>query len=142
MADTTTDADGTLIATVHLESGETPHRQSIRAGHHTLVADEPASNGGADAGPSPFSFLLSGLAACTAITLRMYADRKGWSLGPLQVDARIFRDAGGEGYHIERVIRPGAPLTDEQKKRLAEIADKTPVTRAVRGGTPIVTTIV
>src|SRR5215510_8422050 len=105
---------GTLIASVHLESGDAPHRQTIRAGHHDLVADEPTTNGGADAGPSPFGLLLSGLAACTSITLRMYADRKGWALGPVRVDLRLSRGEGDKagGYHIERLIRVGATLSD------------------------------
>jgi putative redox protein len=131
---------GTLISTVHVESGETPHRQSLHIGHHTIVADEPPSNGGGDAGPPPFGLLLGSLAACTSITLRMYADRKGWSLGTVNVDARIFRNADGAGLQIERVVRTSAPLSEEQKRRLAEIADKTPVTRAISGGTPIATT--
>ena len=132
---------GTLIASAHLESGEPPHRQSIRVGHHTIVADEGPSNGGADAGPSPFGLVLSGLIACTSITLRMYADRKGWTLGQVRVDARMFREAGGDGRRIERIIRCEAPLTDEQKRRLGEIADKTPVTRALVQGIPIATTL-
>ena len=131
---------GTLVASAHLESDGPPHRQSIRVGHHTLVADEPPTSGGADAGPSPFGLILAGLIACTSITLRMYADRKGWSLGKVRVDARMFRDADGNGRRIERIIRVEAPLTDEQKSRLAEIADKTPVTRALTSGTPIATT--
>jgi putative redox protein len=130
---------GTLVSTVHLESGEPPHRQSIRIGHHTIVADEPPTNGGGDAGPSPFGLLLGSLAACTSITLRMYADRKGWSLGTVNVEARIFRGADGDGYQIERVVRASAPLSDEQKRKLAEIADKTPVTRALGRGIPITT---
>src|SRR5215471_18734435 len=127
---------GTLLAAVYLDSGDPPHRQSIRAGHHTVVSDEPKTNGGQDAGPSPFGLVLSGLAACTSITLRMYADRKGWTLGTVHVDARIFRDAEGDGLRIERVLRFGAPLSEEQKQRLAEIADKTPVTKAVGRGMP------
>jgi putative redox protein len=131
---------GTLISTVHVESGEPPHRQSLRIGHHTIVADEPPANGGGDAGPSPFGLLLGSLAACTSITLRMYADRKKWSLGTVNVDARIFRTADGASLQIERVVRTSAPLTEEQKGRLAEIAEKTPVTRAITGGIPIATT--
>jgi len=132
---------GTLIGTVYVESGEPPHRQSIRIGRHTVLADEPPTNGGNDAGPSPFGLMLAGLAACTSITLRMYADRKGWSLGTVHVDARIFRDAEGDGLRVERVLRFGAPLSDDQKQRLVEIADKTPVTKALGRGTPIATKV-
>jgi putative redox protein len=128
----------TQIAAAFLESGEPAHRQSIRAGHHTIVADEPPSNGGHDAGPSPFALLLASLAACTSITLRMYADRKGWTLGTVKVDVRVFRD--GDATRIDRVVRLSAPVTDEQKHRLAEIAEKTPVTKLLLKGTAISTT--
>ena len=64
-----------------------PYATRIIAGRHTLTADEPVAAGGADAGPAPFAYLLSGLIACTAITLRMYADRKGWALRRVTVDA-------------------------------------------------------
>jgi putative redox protein len=129
---------GTQIAAAFLESGEPIHRQSIRVGHHTIVADEPPSNGGADAGPSPFSLLLASVAACTSITLRMYADRKGWALGTVKVDVRIFRD--GDAVRIDRVVRLSGQVTGEQKQRLAEIADKTPVTKVLLKGVTIATT--
>src|SRR3954452_11336329 len=129
---------GTQIRAGFLESGDPIHRQTIRAGHHTIICDEPPSNGGADAGPSPFALMLSSLAACTSITLRMYADRKGWSVAPVKVDVRGFRD--GDALRIERVVRLGAPVTDEQRARLAEIADKTPVTKVLVNGAAITTT--
>jgi putative redox protein len=129
----------TATIAASLISEEPPHRQSIRVGHHMIVADEPVANGGGDAGASPFGLMLGALAACTSITLRMYADRKGWSLGVVNVDVSLSRD--GDVQRIERVIRFGAPLSDEQKQRLAEIADKTPVTKVVRAGMPIATTV-
>ncbi|HUQ04735.1 MAG TPA: OsmC family protein [Kofleriaceae bacterium] len=127
------------LATVHLDSGDAPYAQTIRAGHHTVVADEPAAQGGADAGPAPYALLLSALVACTSITLRMYADRKGWQLGPVHVDATITREADGE--RITRTIKVAPTLTEEQRARLLEIADKTPVTKTVKRGTPIVTNL-
>ena len=125
---------------VHLDSQETPYAQTIRAGSHTLVADEPEVLGGGDAGPAPYSLLLAALAACTSITLRMYADRKGWQLGPVHVDLVMTREGDEEG--IERTIRLAPSVTPEQRARLAEIAEKTPVTKTLRRGTPIVTTFV
>lgn len=130
----------THLATVHLDSGTDRYVQTIRAGHHTLSADEPKVLGGADAGPAPYALLLSGLVACTSITLRMYADKKGWELGPVHVDASMFRDQDGE--RIERTIKVVPSLTEEQRGKLAEIADKTPVTKTVKRGTPIVTHVV
>ena len=115
------------------------YRVDVRAGAHELVADEPAAAGGGDLGPTPFGFLLSGLAACTAMTLRMYAERKGWELTTIGVDVRydIVDDEPGA---IERTITVPAELTAEQRDRLADIAERTPVTLAVRAGTPITTT--
>ena len=122
-------------------SADVPRWQvQIRTGTHHLVADEPVGAGGGDTGPNPFRLLLSGLAACTAMTLRMYAERKGWSVSSIevQVDYEVSEDGQAR---IERVIGVPADVPDEQRARLAEIAEKTPVTLAVRGGIPITTTI-
>jgi putative redox protein len=67
------------------------YRQAVRCGRHELLADERLQRGGADAGPMPFEYLLSGLGACTSITLRMYAERKGWNLGDVSVSLRLLR---------------------------------------------------
>jgi putative redox protein len=104
---------------------------------HQLLVDEPVAAGGGDGGPSPVELVAAGLAACTAITLRMYAERKGWELGEVKIDCRAWtQDAG---YRFERTIRFGAPLSEEQRVRLGEIAEKTPVTKLVRAGAPIAT---
>jgi putative redox protein len=110
---------------------------NIKAGHHQLVADEPTSNGGTGTGPSPFALLLAALGACTSITLTMYAQRKGWDLGGVHVAVRLVREEAAE--RIERDLSFGAALSDEQRTRLLEIAEKTPVTRTLRAGTTIVT---
>jgi putative redox protein len=119
----------------------TGYAQAIRAGSHRLTADEPRSNGGTDAGPAPYALLLSALGACTSITLRMYADRKSWALGAIEVRLRLLKSKDGRE-RIEREIRFGATLSDEQRARLGEIAGKTPVTRTVSAGAPITTTMV
>jgi putative redox protein len=114
-------------------------RVDLRVGAHELVADEPADAGGGDVGPTPFGLLLSGLAACTAMTLRMYAARKGWELTTIGVDVR-YDVADDERGAIERTITVPIDLPAEQRDRLADIAERTPVTLALRGGTPITTT--
>lgn len=119
------------VASVHV-TGRERYAQEIRARRHALSADEFGIPGASDAGPTPVELLLSGLGACTAITLRMYAERKGWELGEIQVDLRLVEEAGAR--RIERRIRFGAELDDEQRRRLVEIAEKTPVTRMVREG--------
>jgi putative redox protein len=117
-----------------------PWRVELRAGSHHLVADEPITGGGGDAGPSPFGLLLSGLAACTAMTLRMYAERKGWDLVAIDVDVRYNVDDNGQA-SIERIITLPAGMPASERDRLGEVAERTPVTLAVRAGTPISTTV-
>ena len=129
----------TLLGRVSARLGEVDYAVDLRAGKHRLVSDEPASEGGANAGPGPFSLVLSGLAACTAITLRMYAKRKGWSLGAVDVEARIFRQ--GSASRIDRKISLQGELDDAQRSRLLEISEKTPVTLALKGGIEIRTTL-
>jgi putative redox protein len=115
------------------------YRVELRAGTHELLADEPTGSGGGDLGPTPFGLVVSGLAACTAMTLRMYAARKGFELSTIDVDVR-YDVADGGGATIVRTITVPADLPADQRERLADIAERTPVTVALRGGTPITTT--
>lgn len=115
--------------------------QEVTVGRHTFVVDEPAAVGGQDAGPTPYDLLLAALGACTSMTLRMYAERKGWPLGGVSVElshSRIHaRDcAECETEHglldrIERQIHLDGPLSEEQHRRLMEIADRCPVHRTL-----------
>lgn len=114
---------------------------AIRTGRHPLAADEPPSNGGTDTGPSPYDLVLSGLAACTAITLRMYADRKGWPLGKIHVDLELYKDEQTKADRIARTVSFTGTLTPDQKTRLAEIAEKTPVTKTLKAGARIDTRV-
>jgi putative redox protein len=131
--------DSTRLATAHLTSQPTRYAQSIRVGRHDLVADEPAALGGTDAGIAPYGLLVASLAACTSITLRMYAERKGWELGEVKVDLEMSRD--GDRETIQRTILFGATLSDDQRHRLGEIADKTPVTKTLQRSIAITTTV-
>jgi putative redox protein len=135
-----TEAAGGIVAgaIVELDAAAPPYAVKIHAGHHTLTADEPASVGGGDAGASPFGLLLSSLGACTAITLRMYAERKKWPLAGLQV--RLTYRWEGDAPHIDRDVTLKG-LDAEQRARCAEIAEKTPVTRALKHGIAIKTTL-
>lgn len=106
-------------------------------GGHALVVDEPRDRGGADAGPSPMRVVSGALAACTAITVEMYAERKGWDLGAVEVEVER-EDDGREGARSFTVtLRIPAPLTDEQRERLLVIAGKCPVHRALAGETHV-----
>ncbi len=130
------DDGGHVIANVQaaLDAGH-DYRVELQAGVHRLVADEPPVRGGADAGAAPYALLLSGLAACTAITLRMVAKRKGWPLAGVGVDARLLRGSGQA--HIERTLTLHGSLEPEQVERLLEVAEKTPVTLTLKGGIEI-----
>jgi putative redox protein len=111
----------------------------IANGPHRVSADEPKALGGHDSGATPYQLLLSGLGACTTATLRMYADRKGWKLGTIHVDLEFHKDSEESTGTIRRVISFSEPLTEEQKTKLAAIAEKTPVTRTIKAGAPIAT---
>src|SRR5436305_9648410 len=116
-----------LTATAIVESKK-GYAQNIRSGRHRLTADEPESAGGADTGATPFGLLLSGLGACTAITLRMYAQRKQWPLTGVDVELSYLAPDRSTRW-IDRTVTLHGPLDDQQRAKLAEIAEKTPVTR-------------
>lgn len=119
--------------------GRERYRTQIEVGdRHGLVADEPLSLGGADAGPAPYDLLIAALGACTAITLRMYADLKQWPLESLQVRLHLARD--GDAMVVERSLHI-VGLDEARKARLAEIAERTPVTLTLKSGLPIFTTL-
>ena len=125
-----------VVVRLDSETGYTTHMQ---AGKHKLVADEPVSVGGADLGPSPYGYLLAGLGACTAMTLKMYARRKKWDLQSVDVhlshdkihaddcDCELEGDDKGRLDKINRLIDVRGNLDNEQVNRLLEIADRCPV---------------
>ncbi len=115
--------------------GTLAYAVSIKAGNHALVSDEPQKLGGQDAGPAPYDLLLASLGACTAITLKMYADRKQWIFESVGVELQ-FRREGDRG-RIDRVLTITGDLSPEQRTRMAEIAEKTPVTLTLKAGADI-----
>jgi uncharacterized OsmC-like protein len=117
--------------------------QDVHMGPHRLIADEPASLGGDDEGPSPYQLLLAALGSCTSMTIKMYADRKAWPVERVKValtHGRIYADdcetcetKVGQIDRITRTITIDGPLDDEQRARLVEIANKCPVHRTLTG---------
>jgi putative redox protein len=111
------------------------YTHAIEIRHHELTADEPEDDGGADQGPSPQELLAASLAACTAITIEMYADRKRWDIGRVEVGCEYQQaERGGATDFIITLRLPGA-LSDEQADRIATIAAKCPVHRTLEGET-------
>jgi putative redox protein len=116
-------------------------RTEVTANAHALVADEPVSAGGADSGPTPYEYLLAALGSCTTITLRMYADRKGWPLESVTVRLSHQKVRAGDCAECEtkdgRIdcigldIELEGPLDEPQRRRLLEIAERCPVHRTL-----------
>ncbi len=111
------------------------HEVEIEGGH-TIGVDEPVAAGGADTGPRPTLLLTASLAACTAITMEMYAERKGWEIGKVEVEANVEYE-GAAPSSFEVFLRLPGDLSDEQRERLVAVARKCPVHRVIAGETPV-----
>ena len=116
---------------------QAPYRVDIEAGGRALIADEERQHGGGGAGPTPFDLVVSGLAACTLITLRMYAERKGWT--GFRISGQ-FRRREAEGRHlIDRHLQVEGAPDEAGLERLRDIVERTPVTLALKQGFAIAT---
>lgn len=124
-----------MKTTARRRSGYT-HDVEIEGGH-SLVFDEAREAGGADEGPSPVRTVAAALAACTAITVEMYAERKGWELGQVEVEVDLTYGDRSTIESLDVAVRIPEPLDDEQQRRLLVIAGKCPVHRALAGATPV-----
>jgi putative redox protein len=140
-------SEGTVTVT---EAGSGTYTQQITVGHHRLTADEPRPIGD-DAGPTPYDLLLASLGACTSMTVRMYADRKGWPLEGVRVTLRHSRihaedctdceTTNGFVDHIDRDIELSGDLDDGQRQRLLQIADRCPVHQTLTSEVDIATSL-
>jgi putative redox protein len=126
-------AERDLIGAVARRQAPNAFKQEIVARDHRLLADEPRELGGDDGGPTPQELLAASLASCIAVTLEMYARRKGWTLDSVEVQARYARSKPGEATHFEVVLRLPDNVSEEQRERLSVIAGKCPVHRILEG---------
>ncbi|ART71783.1 osmotically inducible protein C [Mycobacterium dioxanotrophicus] len=134
-----------------IETGAGTYTQEITAGRHQFIADEPLPVGD-DAGPNPYDFVLAGLGACTSMTVRMYANRKGWPLERVRVTLRRSRihakdcaeceTKTGMLDQIDREIELIGDLDDDQRQRLMAIAERCPVHQTLTSEVRITTTAV
>jgi len=137
---------------VHIHHGKENFKTIMTAGNHELVADEPKDVGGSNKGPDPYDFLLMSLGSCTAITLKMYADRKKWAVEDIYVELRQFKDHATDCEDcddksakidkIEKEIIVKGDLSQEQLDKLLEISHKCPVNRTLKGEVEMNATIV
>jgi putative redox protein len=105
-------------------------------GGHTLVVDEPAERGGTDTGPRPTQLLAASLAGCTAITIEMYAERKEWDVGAIEVDVDVAYD-GGIPSTFAVALKLPPELSEEQRQILLRVAAKCPVHKVLAGDTKV-----
>ena len=130
------------------ESGKGTFTQTVTAGSHTFIADEPTSVGGDDLGPNPYDFLLAALGACTSMTLRMYARHKKLPLDKVtvrmrhsKIHAKDCQDCESEKGMLDRIERDiliEGDLDDAQRERLMQIADRCPVHRSLHSEVKVV----
>lgn len=137
------------------ETGQGKFQNAIRAGKHHLFADEPRKVGGLDTGPGPYDYLAASLGACTAMTLRMYAEFKKITLGRISVEVnhgKVYAkdchecsesmiEKGGKVDRFERIISVEGGLDDEMRDKLLEIADKCPVHKTLEKGAAVATQV-
>jgi putative redox protein len=120
-----------MRATSRRDDGRLRQAVDIRA--HTIAADEPKDHGGDDSAPSPQELLAASLASCTAITMEMYAERKGWKLGDVTVDVDYEPAQRGSPTRFRMVVNFPKELPEDQRERLMQIGAKCPVHRVLEG---------
>lgn len=122
---------------VRTHRGTGPLQQVIEIGPHRLLTDVPPALGGEASGPEPHDLLAAALAACTTLTVNLYARRKGWALDEVQVSVRHGQE--GEAYALHRTVHYVGALSEDEKTRLTEIANHCPVHKTLSGKIDITT---
>lgn len=124
------------------DSGHGGLQTFVTAGPSTIVADIAVAAGGLDLGPDPHELVAAGLAACTTMTLRLYANQKGWDISGMHVEVFSHFDKDQTPHErFERIITIEGNLNDEQRERLFQIAEKCPIHKLLTAGARVVTTV-
>jgi putative redox protein len=127
------------VTSVQAQIDRSHYRTVVKIDNHTLISDEPVTVGGMNEGPHPQGLLLASLGSCTAITLRMYIDRKMWVVDDITVNLQLFEVDGVT--LIEKQLSFKGELSDEKKKRLVQIADACPIHKILTGKISIETSL-
>ncbi|WP_374950453.1 OsmC family protein [Mucilaginibacter sp.] len=133
------DDDKDLIASADATIGLIKYQTRVSSGGHSVVVDEPVKMEGMDSGMAPYGLLLASLASCTAITLRMYINRKMWVIDEIGVDLELSKTP--TGVHIDSKLSFKGELNDEQRLRLVTIADACPIHKLLVGEVEIFTAL-
>ena len=120
-----------MKASARRSGGKFKHHIGVR--EHRLTSDEPKNEGGEDTGPSPQELLAASLASCTAITMEMYADRKGWDIGDVSVEVGYEPAQRGSPTRFELTVKLPKELPEDQRERLMQIVARCPVHRTLEG---------
>jgi putative redox protein len=124
--------DPRIRATAH-RTAANAFRHDVTVRQHHVTLDEPLDQGGDDDGPGPLELLAASLASCTAITMEMYAQRKGWEIGKIEVEVEFSQAERGAPTRFNLALRFPPGVTEEQRERLQVIATRCPVHRTLEG---------
>jgi putative redox protein len=130
-----------IIAEISAQLGEKDYFMELRNDNHVWHADEPTELGGTNQAPNPYELLLSSLSSCSAITMKMYANRKDWPLEGVEIKCDLVKADAASPSWIVRKIKLSGPLDEDQKARLIQIADLCPVHKMLSSGIKIQTNL-
>lgn len=119
----------TTIATI----GKQKYKTELQVNNHIIIADEPVEVGGKDLGFTPSELLQSSLASCSAMTIRMYADRKGWDLEKVEIEVGFKRNISTGEVTFKKEIKLYGNLTDDEQEKLLEMGSKCPIEKMIKG---------
>ena len=128
-------------AVVAMATGEGKFQVRVETGEHSFLMDEPVAYGGLSSGPSPFDMLGAALSACTLMTMKLYAERKGWPLDGVSVRVSHRKSSPEARDQFERVIHFGGEISDEQREKLLGIAERCPVHLLLERGSDVSTSV-